>query len=87
MMRPGGQGRFLVIEVSGFCEDRLVVLMDPEGPVEELATDVLTLAVNMCLPADKVRVVIFKEDEIPPEVQVEEVRYVDPNVRTSAEIK
>jgi hypothetical protein len=55
--------------------------------VEELSTDVLALAVNMCLPADEVRVVIFKEDEIPPEVQVEEVRYVDPNVRTSAEIK
>jgi hypothetical protein len=38
--QPEEPRRFLVIGLSGFCEERLVVLTDPEGPMEELTTDV-----------------------------------------------
>ncbi len=67
-----------------FCENRMVVLQDPEVPPDELATDVLTQAIGMHLPLDEERVVSFKESEVRLSVQEEETLYMDLGTGASA---
>jgi hypothetical protein len=67
------------LEEPAFCENRMVVLQDPEVPPEEL-----NQAIAMHLPLEKERLVSFKKAEVHPAVQEEEMQYMDLGTGASA---